>query len=83
MVVEWYHISDEAENSNQTRLEKDGRDVENASVIGSSKEPTLLDTSLLKRNRKSTRATKTVLELPCVVEEWLVSLTKIILIRWI
>lgn len=65
MVVEWYHISDAAENNDQTRLEKDGMDVENTSVTGSSKQPTLLDTSLLKKNGKITLATKTVLELPC------------------
>lgn len=60
-------------SNDQTRLEKDGMDVENTSVTGSSKQHTILDMSLMKKKlldcirRKMTIATKTVLELPCVV----------------
>lgn len=36
-------------SNDQTRLEKDGMDVENTSVTGSSKQPTLLDMNLLNK----------------------------------
>lgn len=52
-------------SNHQTRLEKDGMDVENTSVTGSSKKPTLLDTSLLNKNRWTVSEGKWLLPL-CV-----------------
>lgn len=59
-------------SNHQTRLQKDGMDVENTSVTGSSKKPTLLDMSLLNKTARLYQRENdschfvSVLELPCV-----------------